>query len=92
MEKRYQRHKSRGHIFVFKYDSVDPNMLHITARHEMKPQDAISVFFDTDAITFYDLRFNRFETANEEVVIQWFWINENEKVVMIITCATTYKD
>jgi hypothetical protein len=48
----YKNVKYKGHTFVFKYDQDAPELLHIYARHRMEPRDAISIFFDSDAVTF----------------------------------------
>lgn len=41
---RYRRVKEGGITFLFKYDEVDPTLLHIFARHLMEVDDALDLF------------------------------------------------
>ena len=74
----------RGHIFVFAYDDVDPELLHIYARHLMEPSDAIRVFFNGTA-TWND-EHSRWESEADGKRLYWFWRNEQAKIVGIISC------
>ncbi|MBI4533210.1 MAG: hypothetical protein HY711_04610 [Candidatus Melainabacteria bacterium] len=73
-----------GFTFVFKVEDDAPDLLHIYARHLTTIDDALDVFFDTTPA--WNERFNRFENFSCTHGLYWFWINEAEKVVMIISC------
>jgi hypothetical protein len=80
----YIKKKARGHIFYFKYDHDAPDLLHIYARHLTEPVDAIKTFF-TSTPEWNEKR-ERFENYSETHGLFWFWLNEIEKKVMIVTC------
>lgn len=81
---RYERVREAGITFFFKYDSVDSAILHIYARHLTSIDDALDVYFITDA-TWND-EFHRFENFSETHGLFWFWRNEIKKEVIVITC------
>ncbi len=81
---KYRRVKEGGITFLFKYDEVDQTLLHIFARHLMEVDDALDLFFDTDAS--WNEQFERYENYSETHGLFWFWRDEKAKVVMIITC------
>lgn len=85
MTSRYKVIRSDGHTFVFAYDEVAPDLLHIFARHLMHPHQAIDVFFEGE-VDVYNQEFDRHETRYERFVLYWCWINEERKVVLVITC------
>jgi hypothetical protein len=73
--------------FVFKYETGNPDMLYIYARHLVTADDAIGIFFSYDPIR--NEQWNRFETYSETHGLYWRWCNENnkkKKVVMVISC------
>ncbi len=74
--------------FVFKYETGNPEMLHIYARHLVTAEDAIGIFFSYDPIR--NEQWNRFETYSETHGLYWRWCkkseNEKKKVVMVISC------
>lgn len=45
---RYKPVREAGITFLFRYDQVDPTILHIYARHLTSIDDALDVFFDTE--------------------------------------------
>jgi len=55
----------------------------------MQPGDAIAIFFAPERSISWNPQFGRFETLTEEEGIHWFWIAENE-VVMITSCFLRY--
>ncbi|MFP5502841.1 MAG: hypothetical protein ACLGIN_10160 [Candidatus Sericytochromatia bacterium] len=59
-------------------------MLHITARHLKEPEDAIFVWFTGGEEEYREER-NLYITKTEDEVVQWFWIDE-PNVVMIRSC------
>lgn len=77
--------RALGHKFVFNYDPSDPTQLHITVRHMGTVEDAITTFFDGD--TTPDPKHNRFRTETEDHWLLWFWLNEADKVVMVISAG-----
>ncbi len=81
---KYQRIREGDFTFLFKYDEVDSTLLHIFARHLMEVDDALDLFFETEAN--WNKEFERFENYSETHGLFWFWRNEKTKVVMIITC------
>ena len=73
-----------GITFVFKLEDNPPDLLHIFARHLTTIDDALDVFFDTTPI--WNPQRDRFENYSSTHGLYWFWINEKEKVVMVISC------
>ena len=73
-----------GIKFFFKYDDDAPDLLHIFARHLTSIDDALDVFFDCEAT--WNEAHMRFESYSKSHGIYWFWINETERKVMIISC------
>lgn len=65
-------------------------MLHIYARHLKNPNDAIYIFFNGN--TSWNREKNRWETILGEEGLWWFWLNEADKVVMIISCFDEYSE
>lgn len=80
----YKRLRVNGIVFVFKYDDVSPDLLHIYARHLKEPDDAIFIFFNGS--TLWNPIQNRYETRTEGEGLFWFWLDEPGKVVMIVSC------
>ncbi len=89
---KYRRVRENGVTFVFKYDDVDPTLLHIFARHMTEVDDALDVFFDPNATETFNSQFQRFERFNATHGLYWFWIDEPGKVLMVITCFTLQGD
>lgn len=83
MPPRFKHYKNKGIKFVFKYDSVAPDLLHIYARHLTTPQDAVATFFAASAVWNEDNK--RFESYSETHGLHWFWLKENSDV-MVISC------
>jgi len=82
--KRFVHVSEDGITFVFKMDDVDPNLLHIYARHLTSIDDALDVFFDTTPT--WNQQFERYENYSETHGLYWFWLNEKKKTVMVISC------
>jgi hypothetical protein len=80
---RYQSQRCKGIKFLFKFDDVAPDLLHIYARHLTNPRDAIATFFEGQ--TKWDEQFQRFETLTDSHCLYWFWL-EKDKVVMVVSC------
>ena len=78
--------QDRGHVFLFKYDTDDETVLHIYARHLTQPSEAIECFFAGKTTRNHER--NRYETTTETHCLYWFWMNEAERVVYVITCFT----
>lgn len=83
----YKRVRARGVTFVFKYEDDHPEILHIFARHLKEPDDAIEIFFA--GLTFWKSEQGLWETRCHGEAVWWFWIDESEKVVMIVSCFNT---
>lgn len=81
---KYEVIEEEGITFYFKYDSVDPSILHIYARHLTTIDDALDVFFSTTPT--WNERNKRFENLSETHGLYWFWRNEKKKEVTVITC------
>jgi len=80
---KFQVHRSRGIKFLFKFDEVAPDLLHIYARHLTTAQDAIATFFEGQST--WNEQFARFETNTQTHCLYWFWLKEG-KDVMVISC------
>ncbi len=80
---RFKHYKARGIKFVFKYDDVAPDLLHIYARHLTTPHDAATAFFAAPAI--WNEENKRFETYSTTHCLLWYWLKEM-KDVMVISC------
>lgn len=83
-DNKYKRLKVDGITFVFKYDQDYPDLLHIFVRHRKEPDDAVFIFFN--GTHEWNDKNNRFETTFENEGLYWFWRNEEEKVIMVISC------
>lgn len=85
MSKKYQVVRYEGFEFFFKYENDPPGMLHIYARGLFEPEDAIEVWFEgTEEIE--NIENDRFETYTETRGIYWFWLNDDQTKIMIISC------
>lgn len=84
MAKKFEQVHENGITFVFKMDEVDPDILHIFARHLTTTDDALDVYFDSTPT--WNERFSRFENYTDTHGLYWFWLDEKEKVVMIVSC------
>ncbi len=80
----YVKKRVRGHIFYFKFDDTVPELLHIYARHMTEPSDAVKTFFTS--VPKWNEKRRRFENYSQTHGIFWFWINEEQKEIMIVTC------
>jgi len=80
----YERVEFEDHTFVFKYDRTDPTQLHIYVRHLTEIEDVLETFFEGE--TEYNQERDRFETYTATHGLYWYWIDEVNKVVMVITC------
>lgn len=76
-------HPSSGLIFGFWPDRSNPGILHITARHQTTPADAISTFFTGQ--TIWDEEHKRFATFSATHGLYWFWWEKDHRVG-VITC------
>lgn len=82
--RQYEVVECEDKTFFFAYDKDDPELLHIYVRHLMEIDDALDVFFEGKSK--WNARHKRFETYTETHGLFWFWLNESERKVMIITC------
>lgn len=83
-DKKYKLIYYKDYTFIFKYEIGLEEMLHIWVRHTTEPKDAIKAFFEGDSI--WNKENERFETTTKTHTVFWFWLDENNKKVMIITC------
>ena len=77
-------YRAKGIKFYFKPDDTDPSILHIFARHLTTPAEAIRTFFA--AKPRWNKVYQRFETRTETHGLYWFWLNEAEQKVMVVSC------
>lgn len=84
----YKHLRVNGVTFVFKYETDYPDLLHIFARHRKEPDDAIYIFFNGQ--TSWNSAQNLNETMLDGEGLWWFWIKEEEKVVMVVSCFDEY--
>ncbi len=84
MPPRYKRVREAGFTFLFRYDQIDPSLLHIYARHLMTVDEALELFFNETPT--WNEEFHRFENYSDTHGLYWFWRNEAKKEVVVITC------
>lgn len=85
---KYHREIYNHYTFVFKYEpDIEDEMLHIWVRHTKEPMDAMEAFFEGD--TEWNHEHKRFETVSPTNTVHWFWLDEGNDVVMIISCFDT---
>lgn len=84
MQPHYRHVVENGIKFVFKYDDEAPDLLHIFARHLMTIDDALDLFFDEKPV--WNKEFERYENYSDTQGLYWFWLNEQRKTVMIVSC------
>lgn len=87
-ENRYRNVRSGGITFVFKYETDPPDMLHIFARHRKEPDDAIYIFFN--GTTSWNSSQELWETLLDGEGLWWYWINEPQKVLLVVSCFDRY--
>jgi len=85
----YKRVKAQGTTFVFKYELDVPDILHIYARHKKEPDDAIYLFFEGPS--YWNLKRGLYETIVGTEGLWWFWIDEEARIVMVVSCFDTYR-
>lgn len=81
---RYKQVNENGIKFVFKYDEQAPELLHIYARHLTTTDDALDLFFEQKPV--WNEQFERYENYSETHGLYWYWINQQNKIVMIVSC------
>ena len=84
MARKFEQVIENGITFVFKMDDVDPDLLHIYARHLTSIDDALDVFFDSTPK--WNEEFKRYENHTATHGLYWFWINQSNKIVMVVSC------
>lgn len=84
-KRQYEVVEEDGVIFFFAYDRDDPTQLHIYVRHLTDIDDALNVYFEAEEHR-YNPQNKRFESFNESHGLYWFWLNEEERKIMVITC------
>ena len=87
--RRRARTVHNGVEFHFFYEKADHSAtrLHITAAHGTSVADAIQTYFG--GVTSYDEEHRRFVTANDIHTLYWNWLDEQARIVYIITCMKT---
>lgn len=81
---RFKQVHESGIKFVFKYDEQAPELLHIFARHLTTIDDALDLFFDQKPV--WNEQYERYENYSETHGLYWYWINQPNKIVMIVSC------
>lgn len=82
---KYKVVEYEGYRFFFKYDNLSPDLLHIFARRMFSLEDAIEVWFEgTFEIEIEE--FERIETFTRSLGIYWFWLDDEQSKVMIVSC------
>ena len=85
MKDKYKVVYYKEYKFIFKFENdTKEEMLHIWIRHTTEPKDAIKTFLEGN--TIWNKQNKRFETTNETHSVFWFWLDEDKKEIMIITC------
>ncbi len=84
MARKFEQVFEKGITFIFKMDVVDPDLLHIYARHLTTIDDALDVFFDSTPN--WNEQFERYENHTATHGLYWFWINQPSKIVMVVSC------
>lgn len=82
--KKFESVRENGITFLFKYEPDSPELLHIYVRHLTTIDDALDVYFSTEAV--FNSKKKRYENYSETHGIYWFWLNEKDKKVIVITC------
>ena len=85
---KFERTRWRGITFVFKTDPDDASLLHIWARHLTTPDDVTDLWFDSTASEIWNPQHRRFERQNAVHCLYWFWLDQPQQVVMVISCFT----
>lgn len=85
----YRAKRREGITFLFATDEVDPDLLHIFARHMMSPEQAIDAWFNYDE-EHWNEQFSRFESwwwqpNGWAIAVYWFW-RKKDDVVVVISC------
>lgn len=88
---RYERVEADGFTFLFAYDTTDPELLHIYARHLTTIDDALDVWFDDATEDVWDEKYERFETVGQHHVLYWTWVDPQRRV-LIISCFRREED
>jgi hypothetical protein len=78
--------RAKGHVFFFSLDEGSPDLLHIYVRRLMSPEGAIEIFFSKTAVTVWNAERQRYETKDGEDGLYWYWLNEEKKLVWIVSC------
>ncbi len=81
---RYKQVSENKIRFVFKYDDQAPELLHIYARHLTTIDDALDLYFEEKAV--WNESFQRYENYSNTHGLYWYWIDEQKRVVMIVSC------
>lgn len=85
MKAKYKIIYYKDYTFIFKFEeNTQEEMLHIWVRHTTETKDAIKTFLEGN--TIWNNENKRFETTNKTHSVFWFWIDEEKKKIMIITC------
>ncbi len=90
-------HEETGTTFVFKRDDKNTRILHIENHtnvydEAMGIDDAIDIFLNGTPQPKF-VKWNKLisVTKLDDEIVWWYWINEPEKVVMIVSCFHKYK-
>lgn len=73
-----------GERFRFYYDEAHPEVLHVTLRHGVVPEDAIRAFFEGRPGRWDEVR-SRFETVTDTHVLYWTR-HAHDQSVIVISC------
>lgn len=81
---RYKQVRVWKIVFVFKCESDYPELLHIWAHHLKTDSDAIHIFFKGGRT--WNVTRQCWESRIGSEVLRWYWIDEDARIVMIISC------
>lgn len=85
MRRAYVEVEVQGQRFRLYFDTDEPGVLHIYARHGMTAADAAALFFEGER-TWNDER-RRFESHLGRCVLYWAWLHGREDgIVLVLSC------
>jgi hypothetical protein len=84
-KRNYEVISYEGIDFYFKYEADHPDIIHIYARGLFSPADAIEVWFE-GCEEIENAEYNRTETYTATHDIYWYWLDQKQTKVFIISC------
>jgi len=77
--------EAQAQRFRLYFDTDEPGLLHISARHGMSAADAVALFFEGEC-SWNEAR-KRFESRLGRRVLYWAWLHGQEHgTVLVLSC------